>query len=486
MKQNKSTSTDLVESNSTKLRIVQNPSEKIHKFAFVVHPLTIGLIKAHFKAFRLFPDHMLEQIIAPAPPTKLSRIVGGISPTTGQRIEGLLITLSSTPRVIMNKSPAFTYKRLLKASKIAENYGAKIMGLGAFTSVVGDAGVTVAEKSNIAITTGNTLTVVATLESGRVALKKLNTKLRRAMIVGASGSIGSACSRMLASEGVEVVLVAPNKQKLTNLKDRILQETPNATVLIHTSPDVHARSCQLIITTTSAFGQRIIDLSTVRPGVVICDVARPTDISAKEASLRPDVLIVESGEVLIPGPVNINYDIGLPPHVVYACMAETALLAMDGKFESYSLGRSFELEKIRALRELYWKHGFQLAPLRNLANGEVVTDEMYAEIRHEARRYLRNPQDFKEHRLAVKIALKDIEPMSKGLSVNNGGAVKKFLALTKTVEKNDEDSLATESESSLDDWPEADIYSSNLYASTTSRARTGRRLRSLVESGRAI
>jgi hypothetical protein len=71
---------------------------------------------------------------------------------------------------------------------------------------------------------------------------------------------------------------------------------------------------------------------------VICDVARPPDINPAEAALRPDVLVIESGEVLIPGDIDFGYDIGLPPKTSYACLAETALLAMDGRFRGLHAG----------------------------------------------------------------------------------------------------------------------------------------------------
>ena len=53
---------------------------------------------------------------------------------------------------------------------MAERKGARIMGLGAFTSVVGDAGITVAHEADIAITSGNSLTVAATLEAAKQAV----------------------------------------------------------------------------------------------------------------------------------------------------------------------------------------------------------------------------------------------------------------------------------------------------------------------------
>ena len=52
--------------------------------------------------------------------------------------------------------PAENYSSWQKAEKL----GAKIVGLGAFTAVVGDAGITVARNLNIPVTTGNSYTVL--------------------------------------------------------------------------------------------------------------------------------------------------------------------------------------------------------------------------------------------------------------------------------------------------------------------------------------
>ena len=138
------------------------------------------------------------------------------------------------------------------------------------------------------------------------------------------------------------------------------------------------------MTATSAFGQRVIDLTKCKPGAVICDVARPPDISPAEAALRPDVLVIESGEVLIPGDIDFGYDIGLPPKTAYACLAETALLAMDGRFEDYTLGRNIDMERVKEIYKLFGKHGFQIAGLRSFE--EYITDEDIAEATRPGRR----------------------------------------------------------------------------------------------------
>jgi predicted amino acid dehydrogenase len=71
---------------------------------------------------------------------------------------------------MMRHGERFTYNRLNQAARMAERKGARIMGLGAFTSVVGDAGITVAHEADIAITSGNSLTVAATLEAAKQAV----------------------------------------------------------------------------------------------------------------------------------------------------------------------------------------------------------------------------------------------------------------------------------------------------------------------------
>jgi hypothetical protein len=207
-------------------------------------------------------------------------------------VQGYLYTLASTPRQMIRRDPHVNYKKMIWMARDAERRGARIFGLGAFTSVVGDAGVTVAQAADIAVTTGNSLTVAATLEGAKQAVRRMGVSdlsQSRTMVVGATGSIGAVCSRLLAQDMKDVTLVAPRPERLIALKRQIEQETPDARVTIATSPDDYVAEMDLIITTTSAFGQRVIDVTRCKPGAVICDVARPPDIEKWEAELRPDI-----------------------------------------------------------------------------------------------------------------------------------------------------------------------------------------------------
>jgi len=390
----------------------------VNQFAFVIHPLDVSFIHKHpaFRWTRFFPDALVERLAAWLPPRPVAKITGGQSPLTGQRIEGQLLSLGATPRQILARSPRFTYKRILKAAKMAEAGGARLMGLGAFTSVVGDAGITVAEESPIAVTSGNSLTVATTLEVAKEAAKKIGVKdlaHGRGMVIGATGSIGRVCARMIALAVRDVVLVSIEPEKLDELKRLILQETPDARVEVATKADGLVAECDLIVTATSGFGQRILDISECKPGAIICDVARPPDISAAEAALRPDVLVVESGEVIIPGDVEIGYDIGLPPKIVYACLAETALLAMAGRFESFTLGREIRTEKVKEIYRMFLEHGFRLAGLRSL--GKHLTAEDLDEKRRLADALRADPARLEKMRQAAAARLAELPAMSKGV-----------------------------------------------------------------------
>lgn len=392
---------------------------RLHRFAFILHPLTVDYLARHprYAWTRHLPRTLVERGAAYMPASRVGRVAGGRSPTTGQSIDGMIYAIGATPRQMLCRPPEFTYRRLDQAVRDAATQGAQIVGLGAFTKVVGDAGLTVARRATIPVTTGNSLTIAATLETAKLTARRMgwaDLTHARAMVVGATGSIGSVCSRLLAAAVHDVVLVSIEPERLVALRQKILAETPGARVDIDTSTARCVGDCDLIVTATSAFGLRVLDVSQCKPGAVILDVALPPDISAAEAAVRPDVLVVESGEVLIPGPVDFSFDIGLPPGVAYACLAEAALLAMEGRFESYTLGREVDPERVKEIYRLFRRHGFRIAPLRTF--GAPLTDALVAEKNARADELRRDPALFERVRRHASERLARIPPRAKGVA----------------------------------------------------------------------
>jgi hypothetical protein len=126
------------------------------------------------------------------------------------------------------------------------------------------------------------------------------------------------------------------------------------------------------------------------------------------------VLVVESGEVLIPGPVDFSFDIGLPPHVSYACLAEAALLAMEERYECFTLGRDVAPARVKEIYRLFRRHGFKIAPLRTF--GELLTDELVAEKSARAEELRRNPRLLARVKAEAAAKMAKIPPRAKGVA----------------------------------------------------------------------
>lgn len=345
----------------------------MNRFAFIVHPLDCSDVARKFPFTRYMPDALLERALKMLPPIKISSITGICSPHA--TTEGFFVSCLLTSRQMLSLPKPFVLNKIIQTARLAEKMGAKVVGLGAFTKVIGDAGITIAKNLNIPVTTGNSYTVATTLEGAKKAATLMghNLKKARVVVVGATGSIGSVCALSLARDVNHLTLVGRNEAKLHILADRIMFETGlAANVTSNIKPAI--RTADLVITVTSA-ADTIIEPEDLKPGAVVCDVARPRDVSRRVVEERDDVLVIEGGIVEVPGDVNFNFNFGFPPKTAYACMAETMILALEGRLESYTLGRDLTLKQVEEIHKLGQKHGFKLAGFRSFEK-PVTEDEI--------------------------------------------------------------------------------------------------------------
>jgi predicted amino acid dehydrogenase len=170
---------------------------------------------------------------------------------------------------------------------------------------------------------------------------------------------------MLATVAEDLYLVSPETAKLLALKESILRETPDARIFLASRAAKDIADMDMVVTATSSAGRKVLDIMSVKPGCVITDVARPLDLPPTEVAKRPDVLVIESGEIQLPGDVSMK-NIGLPKGVAYACLAETIVLALEGRFENYTVGRNIEWERVREIYRLGRKHGMKLAAISGI------------------------------------------------------------------------------------------------------------------------
>jgi len=139
-----------------------------------------------------------------------------------------------------------------------------------------------------------------------------------------------------------------------------------------------------VIVTASSAGsnENILEIEKVKPGCVITDVNRPLNFTIKDAKRRPDVLIIASGEIALPGEPEMQ-SIGLPPGVAYASLAEAIVLALEGRFENFSVGRDIQWEKVSEIYKLGLKHGMKLSAISGLEG--VLKHDDFVRVRDLAR-----------------------------------------------------------------------------------------------------
>src|SRR3989338_7017437 len=103
------------------------------KFAFIFHPHDIPslgdwvLLEPNLKMKR---RRMAERALRWFPPFKRETCTGVKSVATGKTIEGEMICWPMIPEQILNMDSKFTVGKLIEAGRIAQDLGAKIVGLG--------------------------------------------------------------------------------------------------------------------------------------------------------------------------------------------------------------------------------------------------------------------------------------------------------------------------------------------------------------------
>jgi predicted amino acid dehydrogenase len=355
-------------------------------FAFIIHPINIKRdVQRKFPVLgRIFGEKQINYLSQFFPPLDISRISGVVSQYNQRELNGWFLAVPYTPPTMLSLPVERVYNKIVATGHKAERHGANILGLGAFTSVVGDGGVTIAERLDIPVTTGDSYTVYIAVEAIREAARVMGISLASARtVVGATGKIGGTCAELLADDTGELILIGRRDEALAAIRERC--EGRHATVSTSTALET-IYNADIVLTVTNAIGP-IIEPQHLKPGAVICDVARPRDVSWRVEKERDDVLVIEGGMVEVPGPVDFGFDFGFPPGKAFACMAETMALALEGHYEDFSLGKHIDTDQVRQIGVIATRHGFKLSGFRSFEY--AVTDEHIARVRQKASEKLR-------------------------------------------------------------------------------------------------
>jgi fatty aldehyde-generating acyl-ACP reductase len=341
------------------------------KFCFVIHPLSFEDVVRYEPGAKGKGKPIIAKILEWMPAWTAAHVTGIRTPD-GRETEGWFVAAPFLPQQMLDFPRELVYERILKAIQLGADLGAEVAGLGAFTGVVGDGGVTLNERAPIPVTTGNSLTIAAGVRSLFRGAHEMgiDAASSTAVVVGATGSIGGACVELIAPHVGHVILVARNETRLRKFHEAMRERLPCESSFSTDIGDA-VRRADLVLTATSST-QDVIEPEDLRTGAVVCELSLPHDVSRRVAVERPDVLVVEGGNMRVPGDMRWwrvrepgeEFDMGLPRGTALACMSETMVLALENRCEPYTLGRGIDLDKVREIDALAEKAGFSLADMR--------------------------------------------------------------------------------------------------------------------------
>lgn len=355
-------------------------------FAFIIHPIDPKRDVARKYPFlgKVLPETFIDFLSRFWPPLVLSHVTGARSAATGEEIEGWLIAVPYTPRRMLSLPPREVYRKVIAAGHVAEKLGAEIWGLGAYTSVVGDGGVTIARELDIPVTSGDSYTTAIAIAAIKQASRQMGIDLAHttAAVVGATGAIGSAVAQVLAPDVGRMLLVGRRLGRLEEIGEKL--KSGECKEVTYSTRISDIQEAEVVVTVTSS-GGNLVHPEHLRPGAVVCDVSRPRDVSMEVAQARKDVLVIDGGLVKVPGNVNFAFNYGTPPDLTFGCVAETMILTFERHFKDYSVGKDLRLEQVEEINNLAAKHGFELAALRSFEHklDEAQIEQIKARARQE-------------------------------------------------------------------------------------------------------
>ena len=294
------------------------------------------------------------------PPSRVTPLVNLTSPLS--RARGWIITANLPFQdLTAEENSATLLKKTFMACRLAAKKGARIAGLGFDFLNAGIIGAAVARKLRMAVTSGLSYSLAASLEGILYVLEQSGLDLAQAEVVvlGAAGNAGGILAQLLAREGANyITLVESDKYRLESLA-RVIMHESGVPCKITVQARKAVRRADLLVP-AAAGAREPVWPGDLKPGTVVCDLARPY-FSVDASRSRADVLFFDGGVVQMPD-APADFTVGnFPPGVFPPGLAEVAILALERRFENYSLGSALRVGKVEEIRRLGRRHGFRPA-----------------------------------------------------------------------------------------------------------------------------
>lgn len=417
----RSSRTELADYRAFYANLAQNHTPADVKVAFVNHLISADWIWQVDPAMEGVPDVeaklLIERLgfdwrVVPFPPMRMTSV-------TGKTVDFILYPLSVTSEqisVMLENNELDAIRRAVsERAQTAQQDGCSVAGFGMFTSVVTNNCKSI-RATDIALTSGNALTVGMTKLAVLEHIENHDMQIDKVAVIGSAGNIGSVYATIMTEHCQQLVLIGSarmgSKKRLLKAAYKIYSDiwqmvTSHAPLtgivkvvaehpkcqqwladeaaapvdlpaalfelfsqskegLVVIADDIsEAYDCSLIMCATNA-SEAILDVQKLPKNALICDVSIPHNLSENDLALRPDITCIRGGIVGTPNGESLDGRARayLSQGQIYACMAESVILGLEGVQQHYSYGDlcKSQVDEILAMAS---RHGFTLAGSKN-------------------------------------------------------------------------------------------------------------------------
>lgn len=299
---------------------------------------------------------------------------------TKKSVRGWVIFIANYTKELLEDS-GLRRRKILQAAKLAEKLGAEIIGMGGLIASFAQGGQWLSKQlKDIGVTTGHAYTIGNILAMMENCDEKvgLNIESATVAVIGAAGSIGSGCVKLLAEKNPRCILLIDRntfnaQEKLETLKTAVKEVNPKIEIVFSTQLADIKKADVIIIATNSPTS--LVTSKYLKPGAILIDDSFPKNVSCALIKERNDVILLEGGIMQLPSYIDVFFSRNMPDLMdapltrllscreTYGCFAEILVLALYGHKGNYGLGDADpQLAKdiITKSREV----GFALAPLQ--------------------------------------------------------------------------------------------------------------------------
>jgi predicted amino acid dehydrogenase len=344
--------------------------EKYSDFAIIAHQANWKDVAAIINNVRdqdlnPVPEEDIKHLFPAFPPRSIFNIEA-VSTLDQKKIKGKYIETFISPDKISSK--AFlkeNIEKINKAAMVAIRNDISITTLGGFASIVLEGNLALLPPSSISrFTTGNTLTAAFIAQGVIKACELLSIELNKCsmLILGATGDLGSACTRYFSNKVRTLNLTGLNLKRLEMLRNDI----QNCQCNISLSADDFFSTSDIVISVTSSSG---IPVSSIKKNALVVDAGYPKNLLTN--SLPENVRLFYGGMGYVSGGYSFSPDFHQQvyspfPGIGHGCILESLVLAFENRSEEYSSGKGrISVEKMEEILAMAEKHGIVLAPFYN-------------------------------------------------------------------------------------------------------------------------